>query len=136
MKRHYATYTPQWELGSMRYWVHRRIRESPNGPLTAYDKPLPRPVPGKGYPHYHVQVDGFTFECGSLEELNTCVGLLGRKQLPSTYALTQDTISGPGSHWLSKQPGGVKSWRYREKAMRYMRRAQRDFERGFEDLHR
>jgi len=136
VKRHYVKYTQQWDPGPMGYWVHRRIRETLNGPITAYGKPLPRPVPGKGYPHYHVEVDGFTFEFASLDELDACADLLGRKQIRSTYALTRDRGVGPGSHWLSKLPGEVKPWRYRDKATRYMRRAQREFERGIDDSDR
>ncbi len=120
----------------MRYWVHQPIRENPQGPITGYDKPLPNPSPGKGYPHYHVEVDGFTFEFASLDELDACAELLSRKHLPSTLTLTRDSTSGPGSHWLSKLPGNVKSWRYREKATEYMRRARHDFQRGIEDSRR
>ncbi len=136
MKRYYVTYTAGWEPSPLGYWIHSPVRENMRGPIISYEKPLPRPVLDKGYPHYHVEVDGFTFEFASLDELDACAELLSRKHLPSTYHLTRDSRSGPGSHWLSKLPGSVKSWRYREKATEYMRRARRDFERGVEDSGR
>ncbi|MDP9353391.1 MAG: hypothetical protein M3P51_17865 [Chloroflexota bacterium] len=128
MKRHYVTYTAGWEPSPMGYWIHSPVRENLGEPIISYEKPLPRPVPDKGYPHYHVEVDRFTFEFASLDELDACAELLSREHLHSPYRLTRD--SGSGYHRLSKLPGDVKSWRYREKATEYMRRARRDFERG------
>ncbi len=136
MKRHYVTYTERWEPSPMWYWVHRPADGNPPYRSTTFEPPLPGPVPGKGYPRYHVEIDGFTFTFASLHELDACAELLSRKHLPSTYRLTRDSVSGPGSHWLSKLPSNVKSWRYREKATEYMRRARRDFERGVEDPSR
>ncbi len=136
MKRHYVTYTERWEPGPMRYWVHQPADGDPAYRSMAFEPPVPGPIPGKGYPHYHVEVDGFTFEFASLDELDACTELLSRKHLPSTYRLTRETRSGPNSHWLSRLPGNVKSWRYREKATEYMRRARHDFQHGIEDSRR
>ena len=126
MKRYFVRYEREWAPGPMGYWVHKPTDRRG----LEFERPLPRPVPGEGYPHYHVEIDGFTFEFASLDELDACASTLSSRHLPSTDKETSAWEGGAGAHWLNKLPGDVKSWRYWAKAVRYLERAREAFERG------
>jgi hypothetical protein len=85
----------------------------------------PALVPGKGYPLFHVEVDGMLFRFATLGELDACVETLGKKLLPSGDALRVST-AGPNSHWLSRLPGFVKPWSFREPAVAYLKKAREE----------
>src|SRR5262249_54653424 len=94
-----------------------------------FDPPAPAPVPGEGFPYFFVEVDGFTFEFASLDELDVCVDTLSKKMLPSTDRDTEARRTGPSPHWLNRLPGWTHPWRYRVKAVKILRDARRHFER-------
>ena len=121
MKRHWIEYTEQWTHGPMTYWVH--VESVPG----KFDPPAPVLVAGKGYPVYYVEVDGFTFQFASLDEIRLCIEVLGKKLLPNTIRLAQQRGVDPDEHWLRKMPDDTKPWRYREKAVKYLAKALRDF---------
>ena len=127
MKRHYVTYNPSWQPGPMSYWVHIEADGKSWYEAEAFRPSLPRIVPGRGYPYYQVEVDGFTFEFASLDEIDVCIATLSQKHLPSTDRETSERGTGPGKHWLNKLPAGVHAWRYRSKAVEYLRKARADF---------
>ena len=130
MKRHWIEYTEKWSPGPMSYWVHIEVGDEAWYEATEFDPPLPRAVPGRGYPRYFVECDGFTFHFASLDEIRACIEMFSRKVLPTTRDLTaQRGGTGPGAHWLSKLPANVTSWRYRECAVAYLRKALGEFER-------
>ncbi len=87
-------------------------------------------VPGRGYPIFYVELDGFTFEFASLAEIRACIETFEKKVLPRTLDLSRmhGGGAGPNSHWLSRLPKGVKSWKYREKAVAYFQKSLDDFE--------
>jgi hypothetical protein len=130
MKRHWITYNELWRPGPMSYWVHIEADGKPYYYAKVFEPPLPRPVPGKGYPYYHVEIDDFTFEFASLEEIDVCISTLSQKHLPSTDKQTDERRTGPDKHWLNKLPAGVHAWRYRSKAVDYLRKARADFAKG------
>src|SRR5687768_11567648 len=123
MKRHHVTYNTSWRPGPMSYWVHIESDGQPWYLAKAFEPSLPRPVPGKGYPYYHVEIDGFTFEFASLDEMDRCIATLSQKHLPSTDRETSERGTGSGKHWLNRLPAGVHAWRYRSKAVYYLRKA-------------
>jgi hypothetical protein len=86
-------------------------------------------VRGKGYPVFYVEVDGFTFQFASLDEMRVCIDTLGTKLLPNTLRLARDQGGNSDEHWLRKMPDHTKPWRYREKAVKYLTKALRSFER-------
>src|SRR5260221_7419125 len=114
----------------MTYWVH--IEADGKGWYAAqeFNPPKPKPVPAKGYPLYHVEFDGFTFQFSSLDELRVCIDTLAKKVLPTSLRLSagRGTGYGPSNHWLNRLPKKVKPWRYREKAIVYLRKSLEDFE--------
>ena len=115
----------------MSYWVHIEADGRPWYQAEAFNPPIPTPVPGKGYPLFFVEIDGFTFRFSSLAELSACIEALSQKVLPNPTRLSEarGTAYGPNKHWISKLPKRVKSWRYRLKAIAYLAKALEEFER-------
>lgn len=118
----------------MSFWVHRPVDTQRWYQATVFDPPRQAVVPGRGYPVFHVEIDGFTFVFVSLEEIRVCIETLGRKLLPRTTDLVAKvytwncTGGGPNAHWLSRLPKAVKPWKYREKAVAYLAEAFGEFE--------
>lgn len=132
MKQCWITYSDEWSearchLGSLLKLtgVHGVMRRSLLHRFLAQS----RPVPGKGFPTFHVEFDGFTFAFASLDELDICLETLSKKLLPTSLQLAakRGTGVGPNSHWLSRLPAKVKPWRYREKAVKYLAKARGEF---------
>jgi hypothetical protein len=126
MKRHWIEYRETSPRCPMTYWVHHQVGESD---AQEYDPPKQAVVPGRGYPLFKVEFDGFIFEFSSLAEIRVCVEILGKKLLPRTIDLSRErgTGVGPNSHWLSRLPAHTKSWKYREKAVTYLQESLNDF---------
>jgi hypothetical protein len=114
----------------MSYWVHREVGGRRCDRHTRPEPPLQPVVAGRGFPHFHVEYRDFVFRFASLAEVRVCIDTLGRKLLPTTLRLTQERGGqvGPNSHWLSRLPSRVLSWRYREPAVVYLRKALAAFE--------
>jgi hypothetical protein len=113
MKRSWITYSETPPESPMTFWVR--------------DRSPPVLVPVKGYPLFHVEYDGMEFQFATLGELDVCVETLGRKLLPSGEKLRLDSV-GPNSHWLSRLPGFVTPWSFRERAIAYLGKARAEFE--------
>jgi hypothetical protein len=115
-----------------RYWIEYTEKSTP-GPLTAWmpSPAAPTPVAAKsGHAVYFVEVDGFTFQFASLDELRVCIDVLGKKLLPNTLRQAEQLGRDPDEHWLRKMPDKTKPWRYREKAVKYLSKALAHFERS------
>lgn len=63
----------------------------------------------------------------SLDEIQVCINVLGKKLLPNTLGLAQVRGGDPEQRWLRKMPDETKSWRFREKAVKYLEKALWDF---------
>jgi hypothetical protein len=124
MKRHWVEFTGEWTHGPMTFWVHAPSQDDP----AKLNPPAPPRISGKGFPVYYVEVDGFTFPFASLDEIRVCIDVLGEKLLPNTLRLAQDRGGDPDQHWLRKMPDETKPWRYRQKAVKYLEKALREFE--------
>ena len=91
MKRHWVEYANEFTPSPMTGWLEARSAHNP------------RPVPGKGFPVYHVQYGRFTFRFSSLDELNVCIDTIGKRVMPTTRQLS----AGSGAlnkYWLSRLP--------------------------------
>jgi len=126
MKRHWIEYAETWTPGPMTYWVHVEAKSDP----TKLNPPAPAPIPGKGFPVYYVEVDGFTFQFASLDEMRVCIDTLGNKLLPNSLRLARERGGNPNEHWLRKMPEHTRPWRYREKAVKFLEKALGEFEKG------
>ena len=115
----------------MTFWVHKAVGEACCwSEASSYSPPLQIRIVGKGYPVFHVEIDGFVFRFSSFDEINECIAVLGQKVLPRTIDLSKKrtTSFGPNNHWLSRLPSRVKRWKYREKAVCYLKRSLHEFE--------
>ena len=130
MKKHWIEYREKWMASPISYWVHREKDSQYWREATKFDPPLPRPIPGEGYSYYYVEIDGFTFGFASFAEIDHCITILSQKLLPTTPSLREarDTTL-LNRHWLSRLPGKVKSWKYRQKAVKYLSLARQEFAR-------
>jgi hypothetical protein len=63
---------------------------------------------------YYVEVDGSTFQFASLDEVQVCIDVIGKKFLPNTLRLAQNRGGDPDQNWLRMMPDETKPWRYRE----------------------
>ena len=126
MKRHWIEYAETWTPGPMTYWVHVEAKSDP----TKLNPPAPAPIPGKGFPVYYVEVDGFTFQFASLDEMRVCIDTLGNKLLSNSLRLARERGGNPNEHWLRKMPEHTRPWRYREKAVKFLEKALGEFEKG------
>ena len=132
MKRYWVEFHNEPPMSPMSFWVHRPVgRFQVWMDATEFDPPMPRRVPGRGYPCFFVEFNGFIFTFASLDELQACIGTLEQRLLPRTIDLSAErgTINGPNSHWLSRLPAKVKAWKYRQKAVAYLRVALAAFKR-------
>ncbi len=130
MKKHWIEYHQTWHTSPMTYWVHIEADGKPWSQAQAYEPPAPKPVPGKGFALYAVEIDNAVLWFASLEELRTCIATLSQKVLPSNLVLSRKrgTGFGPSSHWLNRLPLRSMTWPYRQKAVRYLTTSLADFE--------
>jgi hypothetical protein len=129
VKKHWIEYRQSWTHQPMTFWVHVEADGKPWHEAQRFEPPAPKPVPGRGWPLFFVELDDFTFRFASLDELDVCVATLSQKALPTTRRLSADRGAriGPKSHWLSRLPKGTKSWRYRVRADEYLTHARVEF---------
>ncbi len=129
MKRHWIEYQERWKRAPMSYWVHVQTDGEPWCNAHNFNPPLPKPVPGRGYPYYFVEINGFTFEFASLDELYVLIETFSKKLLPSNLKLSIERGAnyGPSNHWLNRIPKETTPWRYRKKAVKYLQLALADF---------
>jgi|GEM_PF-1000989 len=107
----YIRYSRQFLSGPVTPWM----RDDPAGKTPRGSGSLPEPGPTlRGWRRYYVRIDGFEFRFASLSELDHCARVLSQKNLPPAF---------PNGHWLSRLPGWVKTWRYRQKAVKGLRAA-------------
>ena len=125
MKKHWIEFQDTQPTCPMTPWVHRSVDGKPWYEAQVFEPPKQKSVPGKGFPVYKVACDGFTFEFSSIAEIHVCIETLSKRNLPKPIDLCREmgTRSGPNSHWLSRLPAKVKSWKYRQKAVAYLLRA-------------
>jgi hypothetical protein len=131
MKRHWIEYRETRTDSPMTYWVHREVGRKPWYQSTVFDPPFEPVVLGKGFAVMFVDFDGFTFVFASLAELRVAIEVLGRKLLPTTARLSAERGGGvgPNQHWLSRLPAAVMPWRYRDRAVSYLKKSLSEFER-------
>jgi len=130
MNRSWIKYTPHQKYSAMSFWVHIPTDGKAYLRAAEFHPPWPKPVPGQGYPFYYVEIDGFTFEFATLDEMRVLIETFSKPLLPSNLQLTlkRGAKYGPSNHWLNRLPKQVTSWRYRKKAIRYLQLVLRNFE--------
>jgi hypothetical protein len=96
--------------------VHRPLDCEHWAGATRYDPPLPKSVVGEGFKNFKIEVKGYVLNFSSIEEIDHCIELFSNKVLPTTYQMSQNswTKGFQHTHWLSKFPGDLKSFKNRE----------------------
>ena len=114
----------------MTYWVYRCASEECWHEAKTYEPPAPPPFRAEGYPMFHVDLNGVSFQFASLHELRVCIEVLSRRVLPTTAQLIRESgLTGFSNYaWLGRLPKGTHSLRYRQKAVPYLTKALEDFE--------
>lgn len=141
MKKTWIVYHDEYSPSPMSNCVHRPPKKKHRHEFAwfqefernEYSPPLPGPVPGCGYPVLHVEFDDVVLRFSSLAELDRMIDVLSRRKLPTTYeAQREEHSEGDGvnnTHWLSRLPASVLSFRTREKLVAYLKQAKVEFER-------
>lgn len=130
MKKIRITYEPEFTSGPMTFWVHKQVEDVAWVYATEYEPPLPKPVGGLGYANCYVEFNGFEFRFCSLEELQEAIRVLEQKNLPTPFKLAKGRGMAVHTHWLGRLPASVKPWRYRQKAVAYLKKALLEFEKA------
>lgn len=138
MKRYWVEYADHWERSlPMTYWVHVETDGRPWLEALAFEPPAPRPIAGRGFAIFHVEVDGMVFRFSSLPEIEELLRIFRMKVMPTSRRMCAQRqargspapVAGPNSHWLSRLPAPTKSLRYRRKAITMLARALEEFRR-------
>lgn len=128
MKRRWIEYSDKWFRDSpMAFWVHLPADDKSWLDAKEFEPPPPSPVPGRGFPIYFVEFDGFVFVFSSLDEMDVCINVLGQKNLPNVESEWSGR-TGPSPHWLNRLPGHVLPWKYRGRAIEYLRACREFFD--------
>ncbi len=119
MKKRRIVYYPTRQEGPMTYWVHLPADGLPWREAQVFDPPLPKPVPGRGFPVFLIEYDGAVLWFASLDQLRVCIDTLSQRVLPSNLRLTRRRGSGygPSNHWLNRLPLRAMTWPYRQKVV-------------------
>ncbi|MBL8897877.1 MAG: hypothetical protein JNM84_09620 [Planctomycetes bacterium] len=125
-------FLPTPPISPLTFWVHRPIdrrRGQRWEDATSYEPPRERPIPGRGYPLFHVSCGDLSLRFASLAEIEACASILGRKLLPRALDLVRSSgvQKGPHAHWLSRLPARWKRWSRRERLAARLRVALVDF---------
>ena len=109
-------YRPERVRSPLSFWVHRHLDADSWFYATEHDPPMPRGVPGRGWPIYLVEHRGQELFFASLEEIDHAVKVLGQKHLPTTLQLAEQ-VGLPHfqhEHWLTKLSSSWKPWKIRK----------------------
>lgn len=119
MSRWRIDYESNYRISPVSFWVHRHKNHEIWAKATRFEPPLPLPIMGKGFPRLIIDAFGNELEFASIEEAEHCRQVLAQKNLPSSRQLSslRHPSMGPNSHWLSRFPTELKSWRKREKLL-------------------
>ncbi len=118
---------PRWRIefgenyrsSPVSFWVHQHLDHEVWTESTRFEPPLPKAIVGKGFPRLIIDAFGTELEFASIEEVEHCRQVLSQKNMPTSRQLAsqRQTSMGPNSHWLSRLPADLKSWRKREKLL-------------------
>ena len=122
MKKYWITYSDTWKNSPLAFWVHIPLGGEFYEDSTIFNPAAPQKEL-EGYPIYNFELDGFIFEFSSKEQIEHFIEILTQRVMPTSRALSEKRGAevGPNSHWLSRLPAKTKSYRYREKLVKYIK---------------
>jgi hypothetical protein len=102
-------------------WVHAGVGAS-LWSATEFDPPMPRSLPGKGYPCWVLEHRGRELVFASPEEIAHAIDILGRRILPSPRDLGE-AHGAVNAHWLSRLHTSFKPWKVRQELVMELKKA-------------
>ena len=123
MKKYYKEYSKSWKEYPMAFWVHKSMNDIPWYDSDFFDPPAPKPNLNGLFTIYCVEYDGIILKFSSIYQYDDFLNVLSQKMLPQTINLSngRKTSRGPNTHWLSKLPKKVKSWKFRNEMVNYLK---------------
>ena len=117
MKKWQIVFRPDYYATPMSFWVHIPLDGEVWRDAKQFAPPLPKAVPGKGFPLLLIRFLGVELEFASVEEAEHFWEVIAQKHLRSTRELSRKRTEdyGPNRHWLSRLPSKLKPWKQREK---------------------
>ncbi len=111
MTKYWKEYLEEYRQSPLSSEVHRPVNSDIWLYATEYDPPLPKAEAGQGYTLYKIEVKGRELQFSSLQEIERCIQVLSKRNLPTTYQLSQQSWckGWQHTHWLTKFPGALKS---------------------------
>lgn len=124
MKNTIIEYASDWKASPMAYWVHIETDSKPWYLSQEFEPPAPKRLRGLGFAKLTIEFGGYSFIFTSEEQLNEFIEIMGNKLLPSSMELSnkRNGSQGANSHWISRLPGKIKPWKYREKLVEYCKK--------------
>lgn len=122
MKKFWITYSDSWKSSPLAFWVHVPISGEFYDETAEFQPEAPKKKL-EGYAIYNFELDGFTFEFSSKEQILHFIEVLSQKVMPTSKQLSakRGPKLGPNRHWLSRLPAKTKSYKYREKLVRFIK---------------
>lgn len=110
MKSHTILYHDAFTATPLSFWVHTNLDHEIWMHATDFDPPLPKPVPGKGWPMLTVAHNGLDLAFASAQELHHFMQVIAQNPLPTADQLSKSRGTGLSTlHWLSRLPASAKS---------------------------
>ncbi len=129
MKKWRIIYNPKYTPTPLSYWVHQQVDDEVWMQATVFDPPIPRGIPGKGFPLLLVHVLGVELEFASIPEVEHMLVVFRQKNMPTSRQLSRQRADshGPNSHRLSRLPASIKPWSKRARIIPVLEDALKGF---------
>ncbi|WP_372368904.1 hypothetical protein [Candidatus Uabimicrobium sp. HlEnr_7] len=123
MKKWSIQFQEKYTGSPLTYWVHKAIGNS------KYEPPLPKPVAGKGFAVLIVEIAEIELFFSSVNEVDHFLEVISQKNMPTSMQLSKirGASYGPNKHWLSRLPGKIKPWRKRQRLIKILEKARKEF---------
>ncbi len=117
MSKHKIIYNLEYQPSPLSFWVHVGCDNEIWINETQYEPVLPKAIFAKGFPVLVVDALGHELQFNSIQEVEHFLEVVKQKHMPTSTQLASKKIKskGPNSHWLSRLPAKLKSWRNRQK---------------------
>ena len=129
MKKWRIEYRPNYTETPLSFWVHKHVDHEIWSYAKAFEPPLTKAIPCKGYPLLIVNAFGIELEFASVAEVEHFLAVISEKNMPTTQQLSRQRTDnyGPNRHWLSRLPSCLKPWSKRERIIPIVESALKEF---------
>jgi hypothetical protein len=142
MAKYRIEYNKIYTPSPLSFWVHIDVKNSNENvwiweQASTYKPPLPKTVKLNCFPMLIVEALGYELKFSSIEEVEHFLEVVTQKNMPTSSKLARKRklSTGLNSHWLSRLPAKLKSWRNREKYIPIIRDGLKLFESIYGSKH-